>query len=486
MADVDLAGVPRVSSNGQGDSGESPVTNRAEELAATERTDDGNALRLINKHIDRFRRVADMGKWFVWDGRRWAIDHDARAIRHAARDLARHWPITTKADASFRANSLSATGISSCVRLAETDKRTSILAADLDSHLELINTPSGVVNLRDGIVSDHEPRLLLTRVTAYPTDLDAPHPKWDKFLGETFNGDQQMIDYLQRLAGLALLGKVREHVFPFFWGKGANGKTVLANVLQGILGDADEGGYSVAAPEGFLLAGREDAHPTEIARLRGARLVTCSEQTSGKRFDEAKIKKMTGGDILAGRFMRQDYFNFHPSHLILVLSNFLPAVREGGPAFWRRVRLIPFPHVVPEEQQIRDLDQLLLAAEGPAIFGWCVRGAVEVIANGLQDPETVIQATENYKVSEDTVASFNRDHCFLGPSWWCFVGDYRAQYEEHCRDMGIKDSDILSAKALTMRLTTEYGVIDGKRLKGRRIYQGIGLQAQAQQGALTD
>jgi putative DNA primase/helicase len=349
--------------------GDDSPFNLAEELAAAERTDDGNALRLINAHQDRFRRVADMGKWFVWDGRRWMIDHDARAIRHASRDLARHWPITTKADASFRANSLSATGISSCVRLAETDKRTSILAADLDGHLELINTPSGVVNLRDGTVSDHDPGLLLTRITAYPVDLDAPHLKWDEFLNETFNGDQQMIDYLQRLAGLALLGKVREHVFPFFWGKGANGKTVLANVLQGILGDADEGGYSVTAPEGFLLAGREDAHPTEIARLRGARLVTCSEQTSGKRFDEAKIKKMTGGDILAGRFMRQDYFNFYPSHLILVLSNFLPAVREGGPAFWRRVRLIPFPHVVPEEQQIKDLDQLLLAEEGPAIFG---------------------------------------------------------------------------------------------------------------------
>jgi putative DNA primase/helicase len=103
---------------------------------------------------------------------------------------------------------------------------------------------------------------------------------------------------------------------------------------------------------------------------------------------------------------------------------------------------------------------------------------VEVIANGLQDPEPVIQATEDYEVSEDTVASFNRDYCFLGPGCWCFVGDYRAQYEEHCKDMGIKESDILSAKALTMRLTTEYGVIDGKRLNGRRIYQGIGLRAQ--------
>jgi putative DNA primase/helicase len=287
-----------------------------------------------------------------------------------------------------------------------------------------------------------------------------------------------MIDYVRRLAGLALLGTVREHVFPFFWGKGANGKTVLANVLQGLLGDADSGGYAVSAPEGFLLAGRDHKHETEIARLRGARLVTCSEQTSGKRFDEAKIKKMTGGDILTGRYMRQDFFDFRPSHLILVLSNFLPEVREGGPAFWRRVRLIPFNHVVPEDQQIKDLDQLLLAAEGPAILGWAVRGAVEVLAGGLKDPATVIDATDNYKISEDTVASFVRDHCLLGQHWHDRVAALRERYEHHCREMGIKDSDILSAKALTMRLTTEWDVITAKGAKGTRIYRGIALQGE--------
>jgi D5 N terminal like/Bifunctional DNA primase/polymerase, N-terminal len=259
------AGARRASPDPPPDHPPEPL-NEAEELAGLyDRTDDGNALRLINSHRDRFRRVADMGKWFVWDGQRWAIDHDAPAIRHAARDLARQRPQTTKEDAAFRANSLSATGISSCVRVAETDKRISILAAELDSHPELINTPSGVVDLRTGEVHEHDPALLLTRITAYPVDLDAPHPRWDKFLAETFNNDHEMIAYLQRLAGLALLGKVPEHVFPFLWGKGANGKTVIANVLQGILGNADNGGYAVGAPEGFLLAGREHKHETEIA-----------------------------------------------------------------------------------------------------------------------------------------------------------------------------------------------------------------------------
>jgi putative DNA primase/helicase len=245
-------------------------------------------------------------------------------------------------------------------------------------------------------------------------------------------------------------------------------------VIQGLLGEADLGGYAVSAPDGFLMAGRDSAHPTEIARLRGARLVICSEQTSGKRFDESKVKRLTGGDMLTGRFMRGDFFDFPPSHLIVVLSNHLPAVREGGPAFWRRVRRIPFLHVVPEDQQIKDFHEQLLAEEGPAILGWAVRGAAEVLSIGLSDPPAVLEATEDYRVSEDTLASFVRDECLLGPAWWCKISDFRTSYEQHCEEMG---AEPLSAKALTMRLTSEYAVTSSKHSKLKvRTYVGISVQ----------
>jgi putative DNA primase/helicase len=258
---------------------------------------------------------------------------------------------------------------------------------------------------------------------------------------------------------------------------GANGKGVFTLVLQGLLGNADTGGYAVSAPDGFLMAGREGKHETEIARLRGARLVVCSEQTSGKRFDEQKVKRLTGGDILTGRFMRGNFFDFLPSHLVWVLSNHLPAVKEGGPSFWRRVRKIPFLHVVPEDQRIPDLHEQLLAEEGPAILGSFVRGAVDVIANGLNDPESVIKATREYEIGEDTLASFVQDECLLGPHWWCEVGDFRSRYEQHCEEMGVDPKDQLSAKALTMRLTTEYAVTPGRLSRPqRRTYIGIGLQ----------
>jgi putative DNA primase/helicase len=439
-------------------------------------SDDGNALQLIDTHGHQFRRVADMHRWFHWNGQRWPVDHDEREIREAARELARSLPNDAEGE-NFKRLSMSATGVSSAIRLAQSDPRISILAAQLDAHPELINTPTGVVNLRTGEVQPHDPHLLLTRITAYGVDLDAPHPRWDAFLAETFNQDDKLISYMQRLAGMALLGDVRDHILPFLHGVGANGKGVFTLVLQGILGNADTGGYAVAAPDGFLMTGREGKHETEMARLRGARLVVCSEQTSGKRFDEQKVKRLTGGDILTGRFMRSDFFDFLPSHLVWVLSNHLPAVKEGGPSFWRRVRKIPFLHVVPEDQRIPDLHEQLLAEEGPAILGSFVRGAVDAIANGLNDPEAVVQATREYEISEDSLASHVAEECRLGPYYWSTVSDFRHRYEQHCEEMG---ADPLTAKALTTRLTTEFAVTSGKASKGLRVYRGIELVPQAE------
>jgi putative DNA primase/helicase len=189
-----------------------------------------------------------------------------------------------------------------------------------------------------------------------------------------------------------------------------------------------------------------------------------------------KVKRLSGGDMLTGRFMRGDFFDFPPSHLLWVLSNHLPEVREGGPSFWRRVRLIPFNRVVPEDQRVADLHEELLANEGPTILGWCVRGAVEVLANGLRDPAAVVNATHEYEVSEDTLASFVQEECEVGPHWWCVVADLRVRYERHCEEM---EADALSAKALGMRLVAEYGVKSGDRHPTRkvRIYRGIQLRA---------
>jgi putative DNA primase/helicase len=144
----------------------------------------------------------------------------------------------------------------------------------------------------------------------------------------------------------------------------------------------------------------------------------------------------------------------------------------------RRVRLIPFKHVVPEDQRVLDLDQQLLAEEGPAILAWAVRGAAEVLADGLATPELVDSATAEYEASEDTVASFVKEECLLGQHYWVAIGDLRELYEQHCRELGV---DPISGKALTIQLVDEFDVnAKGriKRPKQTRIYKGIGVQAE--------
>jgi len=449
---------------------EAELQERPERHHPITETDHGNALRLIDAHSEILRHIADMGQWHHWDGCKWARDVNNRRVRQAHIDLAHDLP-----NGGFKRNSLSSGGITSGIKVAEVDRRISITADQLDTYAELINTPSGIVNLRTAELGPFDPALLLTRSTAIAADMEAAHPRWDRFLAETFKGSEKLIAYLERLFGLALLGEVREHILPFLYGSGRNGKGVITLVLQGLLGDADEGGYAVSAPDGFLMAGRDSAHPTEIARIRGARLVVCSEQSSTRKFDEQRVKKFTGGDRLAGRWMRGDLFEFNPSHLLWVMSNNLPAVKEGGPAFWARVRLIPFKNVVPDERQIKDLHRQLLDEEGPAILGWAVRGAVEVLKNGLQDPPEVIKATEDYKVSEDTLASFVKEECDLGPGEECTVSDFGHRYREHCEEM---DAEPQSSRAITMRLMSEYGIERGKNGVGR-LYKGVALSAKA-------
>lgn len=194
---------------------------------------------------------------------------------------------------------------------------------------------------------------------------------------------------------------------------GQNGKTVLLEVVSAALGD-----YAITAPANFLLGGR-DKHETEIDRL----FVVCSEINQGTRFDEAKVKLLTGGDTLTGRFMRGDLFDFRPSHLLVLVGNHQPAVGAGGVAFWRRLRLVPFTHQVPEHKRIEGLAGKLVCAEGPAILGWITEGAARVASGGLATPARVLAATEEYEESEDREP----------------IGDVYQRYTQWCDDNGIKD-----------------------------------------------
>jgi putative DNA primase/helicase len=436
-------------------------------------TDDGNALRLVDTHGEHVRYCPEAGSWLRWDGHRWAWDV-AGHVHELARGVARDLPRGDKAEAGFALRSMSNNGLKGMVNVARTDPRIVVSPDMLDGRPYELNTPGGVIDLHTGQLRSPDPVALHTRSTPIEPDFDAPATRWERFLADTFAGDPTLTTYIQRLLGLSLIGEHLEQLLPFGWGSGANGKSTLLNVVQGVVGSGQEG-YSIPAPAELLLATHNRSHPTELARLSGARLVVASELEDGERFAESRIKMLTGGEHIAARFMGKDFFSFKPTHTIWLLANDQPAVRAGGPAFWRRLRLLPFVHVVPPEERIAGLDHQLVDEEGPAILAWLIRGAADYLAHGLAEPASVRAATNAYERDQDTVARFVEDCCELGPAgaqhMQVRVSELRASYETWCR---VEGETPVSAKALTTALTGRFGVVS-TRSTSARFYSGIRL-----------
>ena len=250
----------------------------------------------------------------------------------------------------------------------------------------------------------------MTKITAV-----APNgacPLWRKFLNRIFAGDAELIAFVQRVAGYTLTGSTREHAMFFGFGTGANGKSVLINTISGILGDY----HRTAAIETFT-ASKFDRHPTDLAGLRGARLVTAIETEEGRRWDEAKIKTLTGGDRIAARFMRQDFFEYVPAFKLVIAGNHKPSLRSVDESMRRRFNLLPFTVTIPPEDRDRDLPEKL-KAEWPGILHWMIQGCLEWQRIGLAPPQAVRDATAAYLEAEDAVGAWIEECCQCGPQAW--------------------------------------------------------------------
>lgn len=434
-------------------------------------SDDGNACALVDTYGEIIRYCADRGRWLAWDGRVWAwCPASGGIVREYVKRLARDLPEGKEEQRSHKRRSLSAMGTSATLAQAETDPGVAVRLSDLDAHPWELNTPAGILDLRTGVLGPSDPARLHTRLTLCAPDPDADASRWESFLRDTFGGDDELVAYLQRLVGYSAVGMVGPHVLPFCHGSGGNGKGVFVEAVRAVLGD-----YATTAPSKFLMATAFAGHETEIARLAGARMVVCSEVNEDDRFDEAKVKLLAGGDTLTARFMRADHFSFTPTHQLWLVGNHQPTVKSGGRSFWRRLRLIPFEHEVPEQAMVEDLQGILAAEHGPALMSWIAAGAAEYNRRGLADPARVRAATEAYARDQDTVTRFVEDCCHLGPAHALQTrgNALRAAYERWCAAEG---EDPVSAKALTTALRTRHGVDQTRVGKNRdRAYTGIAL-----------
>jgi putative DNA primase/helicase len=259
---------------------------------------------------------------------------------------------------------------------------------------------------------------------------------------------------------------------PFLYGQGKNGKSVLLDVMIQLLGD-----YADAAPPGFLMAKAFDGHPTDLAELHGRRIIVCSELKPGDRFDEARVKLLTGGDRIKARRMRQDFFSFDPTHKLWLLGNHRPEVGTGGFAFWRRIRLIPFERVVPEDRKIDNLANVLVDEEGPGILSWLINGARMYLAGekDLTGPQRVQVATTAYAETEDHVGRFLTECCKLSST---MRAEQATLYTTYTRWCGFEGANPVSARSFAARVREAVGLTSPKEMilsNQRKFYPGIGL-----------
>ncbi|MDH6145933.1 MULTISPECIES: DNA primase family protein [Kitasatospora] len=445
-------------------------------------SDRGNAKLFVRLYGADYRYVPGLG-WYSWAGHRWQID-ETDTVLWAAGEMAEHLVLhdpsgtyTTSELKRHRRRALSTSGMTAMLEQAKAAPGMVMHASTLDADPYALCTPAGVVDLRTGLLIPPDPtRHSHSRSTTVAPQA-MPTPRWFRFLEDTFgegSEGKEMVGFLHLCLGYSISGDVGAQIMPFLYGTGKNGKSVLLDVMLQLLGD-----YADAAPPGFLMARAFEGHPTDLAELHGRRIIMCSELKPGDRFDEARVKLLTGGDRVKARRMRQDFFSFNPTHKLWLLGNHRPEVGTGGPAFWRRMRLIPFERVVAENRKIDNLAHVLVAEEGPGILNWLITGAGRYF-NGHKDltgPRSVQTATSAYAETEDSVGRFIAEACKIADGLRAEQAQLYGAYSRWC---GAEGANPVTARAFAARVRETLGMTSPKDMvlsNSRKYYPGIGLLA---------
>jgi P4 family phage/plasmid primase-like protien len=436
------------------------------QVSAPTLSEEAIALRFAGLHAEQLRYVHRWGSWMIWDGSRWVLDQTQQVLDRV-RELCRSMGMMHMNSEKSRAIKVaSQSTASNALKLTSTDRRVAATAEQWDHDPWSLNTPSGTVDLQTGEVRQHCKQDYITKTTVAGPGGDCP--LWLRFLESITNGGVELQSFLQRLAGYALSGSTSEQALFFLYGTGANGKSVFLSTLSALLG-----GYAKATPSSSLTAHHSEQHPTEIARLQGVRLVTAIEIEDGARWAESRIKELTGGDRIAARFMRCDFFEFVPQFKLLIAGNHKPAMRNVDEAIRRRLHLIPFSVTIPKEARDPQLGAKL-RSEYPGILAWAIRGCLEWRKQGLNPPTVVRQATAEYLSAEDLIGRWIEDRAVVAISISTPVAVLYADHRAYCQSQGEVEPSCkrfvqqLMARGFRQRRTSSAREILGISLRTRR------------------
>jgi putative DNA primase/helicase len=439
-----------------------------------EYSDGALASRLARLHVSDIRYVAGGVGWIAWDGTKWARDIAKRHLAFAREvcSKASHEANTSdmppaKAE-RIAARCASYPVIRNVSNLVETDPAMQVSNEQLDADIYLLNCRNGIVDLRTGEMYPHDRSKLCTKSTAVDVDFDRGCPQWHAFLNEACNGDADLKAYLQRLAGYSATGSTKEHVLAFAHGSGGNGKGTFLGALGEILGD-----YAAVASADVFLASNQQRHSTELAALMGARLVHAQEIDPSRKWDEAKVKSLTGGDKISARFMRQDLFEFQPQFTLVIAGNTKPEITNVDDAMRRRMHLIPF-ETKPVRKDVDLPDKL--KEEYPAILAWVIEGAKLWLAEGLNPPPVVVKATQEYLEGEDSLGRWIEERCVAGPDNEMSTTMAFEDFREWCREENeAKGKDWSQRKFSGEMKAKGHDISRDKATRAKRVFKGLEL-----------
>jgi putative DNA primase/helicase len=448
----------------------------------------GNMRRLLLRYADKFRFTQATG-WLYWADSHWAVDETGQineaaqvTVERIAREVVLATGDTEEEIEAIRESirkwcnaSKSAGRLQAMVGMAESNSEVSVRIGDFDTNINLFNCANGTINFTTNDFQPHNPDDLLTNCSAIPLIEGAQCPRWERFILEIMDGDQEMADFLQRAVGYSMTGLTVEHCLFILWGDGSNGKSTLIEVLRHVFGT-----YSKTSDFNTFVAkkwGVQSGPNSDIAKLRGARFVSAVGGEQGQKLAESLIKQLTGGDTISACFKFKEPFEFKPQLKLWLSTQHKPEIVGTDEGIWRRIRLIPFNVRFPKDTTL--LDTLL--AEAPGILRWAVNGYAQWRKHGLMEPQAVMNATTEYRAEEDVLLRFiQSDYLELGDKHKCGARDLYEVYQRWAKN---NHEDELSERKFAdgMKL---HGYKKLPRTKNGVQYQGLRTLSQFQEATL--
>lgn len=442
-----------------------PPDDSERDLSAPEFSDSALAAYFVKKYGEDWRYCKEEKQWHYWNGKAWRADKTDcvySVAETACKEVATFGQGALLTDGAKRRLTAAST-FKSIIFVASCNRAIAVPKEVWDKDIWLLSTPDGVVYLKTGELRPARREDYSKRMTLVGPGGDCP--TWKAFLKRVTAENQELEDYLQRLAGYCLTGSIEEHCFAFLFGTGANGKGCFIRTIEEIMGE-----YAVNLNTDAFVESRGDRHPTEIAKLHKMRLATAQETDQGKRWAESKIKGMTGGDSIAARYIAKDEFEFKPEFKLIFSGNNKPGLRNVDDAIRRRIHVVPFTVTIPEDEMDKKLEQEKLPKEFPGILQWMIDGCLAWQKTGLRPPACVKDVTNDYLEMEDALLGWLEECCEIQPGKSEIVGRIWKSYLDFCT----RNSDQpWSRKRLILDLQKR-GVTNIK-VGGVRMLEGIRL-----------